>query len=168
MDDPYPGYGAISRDHQTRCEDYATEVEDATDELTDIRDDAISLATDIRSELERQFTEKNRAQNARAAFAQRFRDFHKELESAGNQLLTIYRTANSQGRASPPPAYFNDKFILPEPHIPDAPVVRIGENQIKDTEKALMTAVDRISTRYGDAIASFETLDHLKEGLGDE
>ena len=37
MDDPFPGYGPVSRRHEKRCADYLADVEDATGELTAIR-----------------------------------------------------------------------------------------------------------------------------------
>jgi hypothetical protein len=58
MDDPYPGYGAISRRHERRCLDYADDIEEATEELRDIRDEAIAEATKVRAELGSQLRER--------------------------------------------------------------------------------------------------------------
>lgn len=71
MDDPYPGYGAVTQRHHRRCQDYADEVSDAIEGLRDIRDEAIETATDVREQLARQFAERGQVIGARSAFCQR-------------------------------------------------------------------------------------------------
>jgi len=165
MDDPYPGYGPVSREHQSRCDDYAGEVEDAAADLTEIRDNATAEVTDIRRELATQLADRDRALNGRNAFVQRYDHFQSELENAANQLLATYRDANLQARSTPGPAYFDETFRLPRSVIPPAPSLQITPLQVEHADRALVAAVEQMSAAYLEGIQQFETLESLKARL---
>lgn len=165
MDDPYPGYGDVSREHKQRCDDYAGEIEDAAADLSDIHDDAITEAADVRRELALQLGDRDRAMNGRNAFAQRYLQFHDEMERACNQLLTIYRDANRKARSSPAPRHFNEAYKLSPVSIPPAPELKITQQEVEKADLVLKQTVERISGVYLDAIKQFETLEALKARL---
>jgi hypothetical protein len=165
MDDPYPGYGEVTREHQSRCADYSGEVEDVTTDLTEIWKDAIETASEARSELAGQLEDRDRAIAGRSNFARRYSQFSRELESAANQLLTIYREANRAARSSPAPSHFDEPFSLPEPPIPPAPKLQVKEADIEAADASLAAASEKLSAAYQDGVNGFETLEALKARL---
>jgi hypothetical protein len=167
MDDPYPGYGAISRRHAERCADYAAEVDQATDELREIRDEAIESATDVRGQLSQQFGERGRVLAGRQAFRRRFEEHGTHMEQTGNALLETYRAANRRARSAPAPAHFGQRWTLGRLPLPDAPVTSANEAELRAAESALDEAVTEISGKFDAAVQSFEPLDVLKLRLAD-
>jgi len=165
MDDPYPGYGAVSREHHSRCQDYAAEVGDATEELSDIRGEAVDEISDVRRELATQLADRDRALNGRNAFVQRYIRFHAELESAVNQLLAIYRNANRRARSTPAPNRFDELFQLPPLALQPAPQLQITTEHVAKADLTLMDAVEKMSAAYLDGIDRFETLESLNAKL---
>jgi len=165
MDDPFPGYGPVSRRHAKRCEDYLTEVEDATDELTAIRDEAVGEATDVRMELGRQLTQRQQILTHRDAFRRRSEEYAEHLEATANALLQEYRTANRASRTTEAPARFDFAWSLPRTPLPHAPGVDIPKSAIDAAEADLEATVAEISTAFDEAIDSFEPLDELKKRI---
>ena len=165
MDDPYPGYGAVYKEHQQRCADYAGEIEDAADKLSEIHDDAIGEAADVRRELALQLGGRDRALNGRNAFMQRYLQFHEEMERACNQLLTIYRDANRKARTSDAPKHFDEHFGLPPLSIPPAPELKVTQREVEHADNVLKEAVGKISHVYLEGVTQFETLEALKARL---
>ena len=167
MDDPYPGYGAISRRHAQRCADYAAEVDQATEELKEIRDEAIASATDVRGQLGQQFGERGRVLAGRQAFRRRFEEHGTHMEQTANALLETYRAANRRARGAPAPAHFQERWILERLPLPDVQIMSASEADLKAAERALDEAVAEISGKFDAAVQSFEPLDVLKLRLAD-
>lgn len=167
MDDPYPGYGPVSRRHAKRCEDYVGDVEDATGELTAIRDDAVGEATDVRMELGRQLAQRQQILTHRDAFRRRYEEYAQHLEATANALLQEYRTANRAVRATEAPARFDVSWALPRAPLPTAPGEDVPRSAIDAAEADLEQTVTDISRAYDEAIASFEPLDELKRRIAD-
>lgn len=167
MDDPYPGYGSVTRRHNQRCEEYAEEVADSTEELKGIRDEAIGGATDVRRELERQLGERSQIETARASFMKRFEEFTTQIELIGNSLLQEYRAANMAARTEPAPSHFSDKWRIARIDFPTPPRLDVSAAEIKAAEKSLDLAIVDITTQFDAAIERFEPLDVLKRRLSD-
>lgn len=165
MDDPYPGYGGVTKRHNERCEDYAAEVEAATEELTATRNDAIEEATAVRRELERQLAERTQIESARATYLKRFEEFTSQVENLGNNLLQQYRTANQTARSLPPPAHFSDRWTVARLEFPPAPEFSLSDADIKSAEDALDMAVAQVARAFDETIELFEPLDVLKQRL---
>jgi hypothetical protein len=167
MDDPYPGYGRVSRRHDERCQIYADDVEDATSELKDIRDEAVEEATSVREELDRQHAERGQILAARSAFVRRFGEFGDQLEVIANGLLQDYRTANLSARSTPAPDTFSAAWSLQRTILPPPPTVAVTEADIRSAEAALDRAISDISSAFDEAVDRFEPLDELKRRLSD-
>lgn len=167
MDDPYPGYGGVSRRHDERCQVYAEDVEGATDDLRGIRDEAIDEALNVRSELDRQQAERGQILSARAAFLRRFDEFGNQLEIIANALLQDYRTANLAARSSEGPRTFLARWDLQRSALPPPPAVTISDVDVRAAEAALDVAVSEISAAFDEGIQRFEPLETLKLRLGD-
>jgi hypothetical protein len=52
------------------------------------------------------------ANTGRRSFSASFAAHVSHLESAANQLMSIYRDANRRARGTPPPAYFEQRWRL--------------------------------------------------------
>ena len=167
MDDPFPGYGAVSRRHLKRCYDYVADIEDATDELSAIRDDAIGEATDVRMELSRQQAQRDQILAGRYAFRRRYDEYSEQLEATANALFQEYRSANRAARSTEPPSRFDVPWALPRVPLPQAPGEDIPRTAIDEAEADLEQAVVQISTAFDEAIDSFEPLDELKRRIAD-
>lgn len=167
MDDPYPGYGRVSRRHDERCQAYADDVESATVHLKEIRDDATDDAVSVRTELDRQQAERGQILVARDAFVRRFMEFSHQLETIANALLQDYRTANLTARSTEAPKTFSTQWTLQKSILPPAPALVVKEDDLRAAEAALDSATSEISAAFDQAIQQFEPLDLLKRRLGD-
>lgn len=165
MDDPYPGYGAVTRRHNTRCEDYAAEVEAASEELLAIRNDAVDDAMSVRTELAQQLTERDQILTAREALGRRYEEYGAQLEQTANALLQEYRAANRSARTEPAPRHFNTDWVLPRVSIQPGPTPPVTQAAVDSAEAAVGRATAEITSAFDAAIASFEPLDVLKQRL---
>lgn len=167
MDDPYPGYGPVSRRHAKRCEDYVEDVRDATSELTAIRDDAVGEATDVRMELGRQLAERRQILTHRDSFRRRYEEYAEQLEATANLLLQEYRNANRSARTTAAPGRFDMTWTLPRLPLPHASGEEVARSAIDAAEADLEQTVADISGAFDEAIGSFEPLDVLKRRIAD-
>jgi len=113
FDDPYPGYGPMTRRHETARNDYSDQHADLFDGLADIKDETITLLDGgiVKLPLYPQQAANIRAQ--RAALIQSFRSYEAAVETAGRQLLAEYRDINRRHRSAPAPRYFDQVWRLP-------------------------------------------------------
>jgi hypothetical protein len=114
FDDPYPGYGAVSRRAHRARERYSDEHSLLFDDLDDIKDATMqSLQAGIsRIPLFPQSAAGIRAE--RSALVQTFRNYESQIETAANVLLTRYLSKNQQSRKSKIPAHFSERWVLPQ------------------------------------------------------
>lgn len=167
MDDPYPGYGAIYRRHEDRCEAYADEIEITLEELTQTRDEAIEEAVQTREELASQFRRRGDILAAREMHRQRYREHQDYLETIGNALLAHYRAANVRARTTPAPKHFGEKWSLPRTELPPDVNESSLETEVGRAQDALTASIRTISAAYDAAIGSFEHLDRIRASLSD-
>lgn len=165
MDDPYPGYGPVSRRHDERCDSYAYDVADSRQKLKVVRDDAIDGALGVRAELDRQHAERGQILAARSAFVRRFEEYSTQLEVITNALLQEYRTSNRAARTTPAPETFSSRWPLPRTTLPPPPEKVVSEKDVEAAEAALESATIEISAAFDRAIGEFEPLDVLKRRL---
>lgn len=168
MDDPYPGYGAIYRRHEDRCDEYADEIENALEELKETRDEAIATAISIRDELGTQFRERGQILAARERNRSRYREHQDYLETIANALLGHYRAANIRARDDQQTApRYNKPWGLQKSALPadaDEPTI---DAEVSRAQAALDEAIKIVADAYSGAIESFEHLDQIKGSLGD-
>jgi hypothetical protein len=166
-EDPYPGYGALYRRHEQRCQEYADEVESARDALEQVRDKAVKEANDTRGELARQFRQRGTMLSGRANFVKRFEEHEGYLEQTANTLLAIYRTANRQARSTPTPAHFEQHWQIRRTELPPETSSFLSEIEIQAVDHELEQTSKALNDAYVDAVESFEPLDELKRRLTD-
>ena len=165
MDDPYPGYGAIYRRHEDRCEDYASQIEEALGQLQSIRDMRIGLLQNVRDQLRMQFSERGQIIEARKALIGRF-DAHQDyLETVANSLLEHYRAANRAARTSPTPQHFSKRWHLSKGSLPPLAEIPSIEAEVEAAQAGLALAIQTISTTYSEVIEGFDSLEAIKRSL---
>ena len=165
-DDPYPGYGAIYRRHEDRCDEYADQIEEALDELRETRDDAIETANAIRSELGAQFRERGQIISSRDTHRNRYREHQDYLETIGNALLGQYRAANVRSRTDKlSPSHFNKPWVLKRTDLPFDTAEPSIDNEVLRAQEVLEHSIKTISQAYQEAIESFEHLEKIKGSL---
>lgn len=163
-DDPYPGYGAIYRRHEDRCDEYADQIEEALDELRGTRDDAIETANAIRSELGAQFRERGQIISSRDTHRNRYREHQDYLETIGNALLGQYRAANVRSRTDKlSPSHFNKPWVLKRTDLPLDTAEPSIDNEVLRAQEVLEHSIKTISQAYQEAIESFEHLERSKD-----
>jgi hypothetical protein len=89
----------------------------------------------------------------------------RDLERAGNKLLSTYREANRKARTGPTPAYFARPWAIPrldysEMHTPrysEAELTRI----INETKSELDAQVAKLNDLHERAMVQFRSLDSL-------
>lgn len=164
MDDPYPGYGAIYRRHEDRCEEYADLIAEALDDLKITRDDGIEAARSIRDQLGTQFSERGQILAARLGHRERFNEYQDYLETIANTLFEHYRSANIQIRTDAPPSHFGKKWQLRRTELP-VPIEPSIDAEVAQAQAALDNSIKEISEAYVTAIGSFVHLDEIKRSL---
>lgn len=167
MDDPYPGYGAVSRRHRTRLEDYTAEVTSSIDELRSIRDDAIDDAEQAKLAINRDYRAYTSIVSHRNSFAHRYRQYAEQLDQAANTLLQQYRVANLKARTSPAPSHFSMQQSVASHLLSDqlSPFDRASmDERIAAANDDVKRAVEEINSAFESAAAGFQSLDNLEKG----
>jgi hypothetical protein len=124
FDDPYPGYGPMSRRFETCREDYSDQHSDLFDGLAEIKDETIEKLDQGISSLPLYPQQAANIRVQRAALVQTFRGYEPAVETAANQLLSQYRDINRTHRSSPVPTHFDSAWHLPRSFV-DAAEVKI-------------------------------------------
>lgn len=147
FDDPYPGYGPMSRRHEAARQDYSDQHADLFDGLANIKDETIKLLDGgiLKFPIYAQESANIRAQ--RAALVQTFRGYEPAVETAANQLLAEYRDTNRKHRSEPIPAYFDRTWGLPHSFLDTAEVrtLTADEDEARSDLQATLAELRRLS-----------------------
>lgn len=163
-DDPYPGYGPLYRRRMRIAEDYADELDETLEELQEQRDEACANLDEARRLLLVGIRESADVLTARHGLARQLPEFLAQADHAANHLLSIYRDANRAARSTAAPEHFSQRFAFaPPPKIDRTSdgVDRIAAETRSEIEKVLDGAIERIFSRYKEAIDSFRSMESL-------
>lgn len=164
--DPYPGYEREDLHHRRIYDDYIVKVDDAVDSLRSIRDDAVEVFKSLRIDLAR----RQRAYEAitlhRTRFINQFNEYLNYLESVGNDLLGIYRTANRRARQGRPvPAHFETRWTLIRPLLsvkePLSLSTEVFSAAEQETDKALDVSIKELHAAFEGSLDQFKQIDEL-------
>jgi hypothetical protein len=155
LDDPYPGYGAISWRARAAEFIYDDARRDLLDELRAIRENTIERFDDALTALPH---EARRAGEARAdalALAARFATYEDHLEECANTLLSAYRDSNRSARSDACPPHFAERWrLLPRGEVQ----VRLGAGP---DPVSIDPALTEIRELHDELLSEYEAL--LKE-----
>jgi hypothetical protein len=168
MDDPYPGYGKISRKHEEIIQDYTNEKTNVIDDLSRTRDQALNYIRDARQRLAEESARLSSALDYRERLIQLFEAHQTYLNRAANDLLSVYRHANMRCRTTPPPTQFNSCYSLPKlplsvslPHTIDK--TRL-DSRIAESDEALKKAISQVNAQFEKAAGEFRQIGEFTNG----
>jgi hypothetical protein len=113
LDDPYPGYGSTERRRIDATRRYNDERISLIDEAGEIADEYSQKALRAMETLRASSSQRQQLLGARARALAEYAAHENDLAQAAQQLLTIYREANTARRTVPPPAHFSQRFTFP-------------------------------------------------------
>lgn len=122
-DDPYPGYGGVTRRWVKAEAEYLNQRNTMLAEASGIRDEAVRALEAGIERLRGASQHREQLVNGRARIVADFRAHEEDLGRAANRLLALYREANVGSRTTPPPRHFNEAFAFPS-GVLDRPEVR--------------------------------------------
>jgi hypothetical protein len=163
-DDPYPGYGDVSRRRDARREEYQDAKHVWLTALGERREQARAEVGEIRHNIDMMQGEIQQAGLGRRNFTAAFNAHLGHLESAANQLLDVYRDANRRARSTPMPDHFEQRWRLtqtefPVPHEIDRDQLK---KQIDGITAALSDALTTIHETHDKTIGEFDRLEAPK------
>lgn len=167
FDDPYPFYGKYSRKREEAETDYTETKEQLINSLTNQRDKAIdementSRSLSTSRKLAAQISE-NRHQTQ-----QRFETYLDNLEQIANQLLALYREANSDQRTSKAPSHFGNNWSFPSRHQThkesNGTATLFDDDIAKRTQEDLETGVVDVNEKYVEAVTTYQKIETMLE-----
>ncbi|HEY1932961.1 MAG TPA: hypothetical protein VGG99_13180 [Acetobacteraceae bacterium] len=114
FDDPYPGLGAAGRRLDRARDEYAAERANLLDRAAEIRDEIIGKLTTGAEALRGASTQREQVLGTRQRMRAEYEAHEAHLSEACQNLLTIYRDANTAVRTTPGPAHFQRRFAFPD------------------------------------------------------
>lgn len=164
FDDPYPGYGRISRRWEKAEEDYADEKEALRSHLSKMRDSIIFQLDNNFERVVQREEELNNLATMAEMVKDRFAAHLALLEKTANVVLRRYRDINQGVRSTPPPAHFHSPYLLSESLSSNLPDTLTTDEVVE--RKYLITSVlnlidkqrTSILESYNDDVKSIEEM----------
>ena len=110
LDDPYPGYGAISRRWEEIVEEYNETTSEIQNDLEGYRDERIQANIADADDIKVRFNVIKEIVNELSNYIERFDQYMVLLIKYCNAVLQTYRQENERGRSTPTPKYFANEF----------------------------------------------------------
>lgn len=166
-DDPYPGFGEITRAYNECLQNYSERTDDSISHLVELRDHNHEALEEASNLLNAKVSEANMVIDSQNRWKLLYANHLTQLENAGRQLLSFYRSHNSGSRTTPAPAYFNDQWELNRVPLPETGVdfVRaLSEFKEENSEiKGLYSScVTRIGNAFSQSLHEYELIQQLQ------
>ena len=168
MNDPYPGYGKISRKHEEIIQEYTDEKANIIEDLSRTCDQALDHMREARQNLAAKRAELSMILDQRENLLQSFEANHNHLNRGVNDLLATYRNANMRARTTPAPARYNRGYSLLKPP-PPAPLPYVINDKsldtdIERTDEVLQKAISQVNTQLEEAVREFHQIGEFTSG----
>lgn len=166
MDDPYPHYGAISREYEKKLQYYADLKSASIGQLTDQRDHAYSNLQEVSDRVNAKMSEANSVTDSQQRWEILFAEHLTHLENAGRELIGFYRTHNMGARDTTPPTYYNREWKLIRPSLPKPGIDFLKaldgfKSEGQAMAKASSKSSNKIAAAYKDALQTYQTIEDL-------
>lgn len=162
FDDPYPGYGRISRKHEADADNYYSIKSEIFEGLTGTRDQALEEMSDAAGEIDERKGELRSINEGRTRLVRQFDEYLSHLEQVGNDLLQTYRESNRRARPTPAPRHFSDRWKMTRPNIAgDAASDTAPETEIVRALEEFEARRATVHSAFDHAVATFEQIEHL-------
>jgi hypothetical protein len=167
MDDPFPGFGRISREYKQKIETYADMQSAILGELEEMQARNHRALDEVLDQAGAIFTESETVADLQNRWRRLYSAHLDHLEDVGKQLIGYYRTANMEARKTdPPPAHFQQSWTLKRPPLPEPTEQFLTAQKniqagTRDVQAAHMSCVKRISEAYLRALHEYQTIEQL-------
>ncbi|HEY9788370.1 MAG TPA: hypothetical protein V6D17_23475 [Candidatus Obscuribacterales bacterium] len=165
MDDPYPGYGHLTRKLNEINQDYTDRKGLLLAELQQIRDDATKRMNALAGEVEVLADQFKNIQQSRLQLVAKFQKYVEHLEQSGNALLSAYRHANRSARKTAPPEHFREDWRIQQ--VPELAVDSFSgltfQQRLDDALKNLPAGRRQVEEDFASAVSVYESLEELSE-----
>ena len=130
LDDPYPGYGQISRRQKQLAESFNEQQTSAFNEMNDLIEDYSHQINSYLAVIESNNTALNIRQKDRKQLFEKYKNWLSSIQSAGEALYAFYRDENMKARKSKEPKCFatTDFSLSENSKIEDEEVKQIPSN----------------------------------------
>jgi hypothetical protein len=122
FDDPYPGYGPMTRRYDSARQAYSDRHFEVFEDLGSIKDETVRMLDEGIHQIPLYPQQAANIRAQRAAMVQAFRGYETAVETAANQLLSKYRDTNRRNRTAAVPAHFEATWRLAESYLASAEV----------------------------------------------
>lgn len=167
FDDPYPFYGKYSRKREEAETDYTETKERLIEFLTEQRNKTIEEMEGASRSLSTSRKLAARISENRHQTLQRFDTYLDSLEQIANQLLTLYREANSDQRTTKAPRHFEKKWSFPSRHQPYKESNKkphlFDDDIAKRTQEDLENGVVDVNGKYVEAVTTYQKIETMLE-----
>ena len=167
-EDPYPFYGRYWRKRDEAEIDYSETKERLIHFLTTQRDRTIEEMQDASRSLSSSRRLAARISEYRIQTQLRFETYLNNLEQIANQLLTLYREANSAERTSKPPRHYENGWTFPgrlKVSEGGGSVVTLFDDDIaKRTQEDLENGVVDVNENYIDSVRTYQKIESMLQG----
>ena len=168
MNDPYPGYGKISRKHEEIIQEYTDEKANIVDDLSRTCDQALDYMREARQNLATKRAELSMILDQRENLLRSFDANHSHLNRGINDLLATYRNANMRSRTTPAPARYNRGYTLPKPSVPASLPQALTDASldvdIDKTDKVLQKSISQVNSQLEEAVREFHQIGEFTSG----
>lgn len=166
MDDPFPGFGAISREYKSKIDHYADMKSAILEELEEIQAQSHQELDQTLNNVSAMSSESGAVFDAQNRWRRLYSSHLDQLEDAAKQLLGYYRTANMAARKSDPPAHFQQSWKLQRPSLPEPDASFMSalgsiQSETKNVQKTHIECLKRISGAYNRALNEYQTIEQL-------
>lgn len=165
MDDPYPGYGRVTREHQEAVDLYTEQKAELLGELAAIKNIAEDVIERCIRDIEIRRGEYDSILAKSTALREAIAEHFGHLESAANTLLQFYRDENRKHRKTPPPSRFDERWTHNPPAFERQAILERLREQI---DAALAKAMDeaplqrkRLHDAYLASMGEYRRIDEL-------
>lgn len=154
MDDPYPGYGRLTRRLHQAQDDFDDEKEWVRQELAESKAEAMATLEQLVMQAETNLHNLQQAILHKEASGNRLRTALADAENCLAALIMEFRDRNQLARSTPPPPYFSLRPVLSDMPVPDFSVEEdLARYRAQGERVAEMK--DRIESIKGEIQASF-------------
>lgn len=170
FDDPFPGYGAIEKRRLAAHDAYLAATEALRSRLKDVRDDANEQLKELQRDLNIRRSYHDATLAARSQIIDLFRAHERQLQGAGNLLLSRYREANQTARTTKPPRHFDKPWLITPMPIDvasnDAALREALKARIEDNQKVVDSHFLAMYAEFDKAMEAYRNIDELVDDEG--
>jgi hypothetical protein len=163
LDDPYPGYGAVSRMAQEAENDYDEKHHEFFDDLDETKEETLEAFRTGIANIPGYAAKAQQIRAARSALLEQFRNYEHQIEQTINRLLSIYRDANRRRRSLATPQYFNTSWSAPASSLSGADVLALTTDvadgviaNVEATLKELRSLSEQVLAAYDQLMNAVE------------